>query len=119
MELNPLLKTKNSNSETNVAKKGISYTSPRIEDYHKMATKYQKYIEELSPRIETICEKENYRTYLKEQKLNMIRTQLAKRKIELETKLEEKKDPIKSANGPLHLEINELTKLEETYKRIK
>jgi hypothetical protein len=57
MESNPLLKSKNSNSETNLPKKPCNYTSPQLEDYHKIAAKYQKYIDELSPCIETICQK--------------------------------------------------------------
>lgn len=53
MEVNPLLKTKYSNSESNI-RKTLNYTSPQIENYHQIAHNYQKYIEDLSPRIQTI-----------------------------------------------------------------
>lgn len=48
----------------------------------------------------------------------MIKSHLFSRKEELEKKLEEKLDPLKSANGKLHSEINKLNNHEANYKSI-
>ena len=55
---------------------------------------------------------------MKEQKLNMIKSHLFERKEELEKKLEEKMDPLKSANGKLYSEIIKLANHEANYKSI-
>lgn len=82
-----------------------------------MASKFKSYIQDLSPKIDYIYEKENYRSYLKEQKLNMIRSQMCTKKEELERQLEEKLDPTKSPNGKLHVEIQSLMELEKNYDK--
>jgi hypothetical protein len=84
MEGSLLLRSKVSNCEP---KKVHSYTSPRVEEYERMASRYQQYVGQLAPKIDSICEKENYRTYLKEQKLHSIRHHLNAKKTQLESNL--------------------------------
>ena len=48
----------------------------------------------------------------------MIKSHLFERKEELEKKLEEKMDPLKSANGKLYSEIIKLSNHEANYKSI-
>lgn len=81
-----------------------------------MASRYQQYVGQLAPKIDSICEKENYRTYLKEQKLHSIRHHLDAKKSLLESNLRQKSDPANSPNGKLHLELQELLKLEDNYR---
>jgi hypothetical protein len=83
-----------------------------------MAAKYRSYINDLSPKIEVVYEKENYRNYLNEQKLNIIKSQLITKKESLQRQLEDKMDPAKSPNGKLHTEIIALTELEANYSTI-
>lgn len=80
-----------------------------------MAAKYRNYINELTPKIEVVYEKENFRNYLNEQKLNVIKSQLMTKKEVLQRQLEDKMDPAKSPNGKLHAEIISLTELEANY----
>ena len=83
-----------------------------------MAAKYKSYINNLSPKIEVVYEKENFRNYLNEQKLNIIKSQLITKKDILQRQLEDKMDPAKSSNGKLHTEIIALTELEANYSAI-
>ena len=89
-----------------------------MQQYHDLACHFKQYVEGLSPKIDTICDKENYRTHLKEQHLNSIRKQLQRRKHTLEAVLEERMNPKSSENGKLVEEVEELQKLESTYKKM-
>jgi len=111
----PKLHHKNKSSCCENAPARAAFTSPQLEQYERVAGDYRAYINELAPRIAVICKKEDYRNYLKEQKLNSIKSQLIAKKETLERQLEEKLDPTKSINGTLHSEILSLTRLETNY----
>lgn len=79
IDMRPSLRKEKSNLFiTNPPKK--HYTTPAIQEYRSIADKYKNYMDALSQKIDTVCQKEQYRTYLKEQKLNSVRNKLEERK---------------------------------------
>lgn len=114
----PKLQRKNKSSCCENAAAKAGFTSPLVEEYERVAGNYRAYMNELAAKIEAIHGKEDYRSYLKEQKLNSIKSHLIAKKQTLEKQLEEKLDPAKSANGKLHSEILSLAHLETNYSSI-
>lgn len=94
------------------------YSSPVLEEYQKMAEKYSSFLNNLGSKIDVICQKQKQRNQFKEQKLNLIKSQLLKKKHQLQQQYDLKTDPNNTENGKLFAEINSLGKLEQAYREI-